>query len=128
MTASSAKPDCINNSARCNHRFPNGMRCRLLGFTGQPFCPKHSQPNVPPRPDPMETAATLTAGLDDFTDPAQINTFLSRLLLLLIQEKISIKRAGVLTYISSQLLHTHRAIEKQPPEIIFDIPRPERHQ
>jgi hypothetical protein len=126
MTASSVKSNSINNSARCNHRFPNGMRCRLLGFADQPFCPKHSEHTLTPRPDPMETAATLTAGLDDFTDPAQINTFLSRLLLLLAQDKISARRAAVLTYISSQLLHTHRAIEKEPPQIIFDIPRPQR--
>jgi hypothetical protein len=43
MTQSASKPRFINNSARCNYRFPNGMRCRLIGFGSQPFCPKHTQ-------------------------------------------------------------------------------------
>ena len=135
MTASSANSSSINNSARCNHRFPNGMRCRLIGFAGQPFCPRHSQPVIATLPDPAslidstEVAATLTANLDDFTDPEQINTFLSRLLLLLAQQKISTRQAAVLTYIASQLLRTLPAIQKQndgPPTIIYASPRPDR--
>jgi hypothetical protein len=128
MTTASANPSSINDSARCNYRFPNGMRCRLLGFADQPFCPKHSQPAVPTRPDPAETAATLTANLDDFTSAAQLNDFLSRLLLLLAQDKISTRRAAVLTYITSQLLRTLPAIDKEengPIEYIYDAPRPD---
>ena len=131
MTTSPAKPSSINNSARCNYRFPNGMRCRLLGLAAQPFCPKHSQPVLPTRPDPAETAASLTANLDDFTSAAQINDFLSRLLLLLAQDKISTRRAAVLTYITSQLLRTLPAIQKEendePRQILYDAPRPD-HQ
>jgi len=83
MTPQFAKSSSINNSARCNHRFPNGMRCRLIGFGTQPFCPKHTQPAAPFPPDPAEVASTLTANLDDFTFAAQINDFLSPLLRLL---------------------------------------------
>ena len=129
MITSPIKPSSINNSERCAYRFPNGMRCRLLGFAGQSFCPKHSEPALPPRPDPAETAATLTANLDDFTSASQINDFLSRLLLLLAQDKISTRRAAVLTYITSQLLRTLPAIDKEenaPGEFIFDLPRPYR--
>ncbi len=121
----------FNNSARRNHRFPNGMRCRLIGFGSQPFCPKHTQPAAaPPPPDPAEIASTLTADLDDFTSAAQINDFLSRLLLLLAQDKISTRRAAVLAYITNQLLRTLPAIAKEenaePTSFIFDAPRPER--
>ena len=126
MNCTSANPSSINNSERCAYRFPNGMRSRLFGLAGQRFCPKHSQPAIPTRPDPAETAATLTAHLDDFTSPSQINDLLSRLLLLLAQDKISTRRAAVLTYIASQLLRTITAIEKEPVEIIFDAPRPYR--
>ena len=130
MITSPAKSGSLNNSARCNYRFPNGMRCRLLGFAGQSFCPKHSNPAVPNRPDPSETAATLTANLDDFTSASQINDFLSRLLLLLAQDKISTRRAAVLTYITSQLLRTLPAIEKEDDSdsspILYDAPRPPR--
>jgi hypothetical protein len=128
MTPQYAKSISINNSARCNHRFPNGMRCRLIGFGSQPFCPKHTQPAVARQPDPAEIASTLTAGLNDFTSAAQINDFLSRLLLLLAQDKISTRRAAVLAYITNQILRTLPAIAKeenaQPTGIIVDMPGP----
>jgi hypothetical protein len=131
MTVQSAKSSSINNSARCSYRFPNGMRCRLIGFAGQPFCPKHTQPaTAPPQPTSAEIASTLTNNLDDFTSAEQINTFLSRLLLLLAKDQISTRRAAVLTYIASQLLRSVRAIlaeeKREPTQIIFDEPRPER--
>ena len=125
-------PSTINNSARCTYHFPNGMRCRLLGFAGQQFCPKHARV-VPaaPAPDSADVAPSLTAGLDDLTSGEEIATFLSRLLVLTAQGKISPRRAAVLTYIASQLLHSVRTMiaeEKHTPntEIIFDAPRPTR--
>jgi hypothetical protein len=130
MTPQFAKSSSINNSARCNFRFPNGMRCRLIGFGSQPFCPKHAHSAAPPPPNPVEIASTLTANLDDFTSAAQINDFLSRLLLLLAQDKISTRRAAVLAYITNQLLRTLPAIAKEenaePTQIIFDMPGPDR--
>jgi hypothetical protein len=130
MTPQFAKCSTINDPARCNYRFANGMRCRLIGFGSQPFCPKHTHPAAPPPPEPAEIASTLTANLDDFTSAAQINDFLARLLLLLAQDKISTRRAAVLAYIANQLLRTLPAIAKEenaePTQIIFDAPRPER--
>ena len=134
MTDSAPKPIIINNSARCVHFYPNGRRCRLS--TTAPnlhFCPGHAPllaNQHHPTPDPAEVASTLTANLDDFTSAAQINNFLSRLLLLLAQDKISTRRAAVLAYITNQLLRTLPAIAKEenaePAQIIFDAPRPER--
>jgi len=123
MTPQFAKSSSIQNSARCSHRFPNGMRCRLIGFGNQPFCPKHTHPAPPPQPDPAEIASTLTANLDDFTSAAQINDFLSRLLLLLAQDKISTRRAAVLAYITNQLLRTLPAIDRElNPKDDLDAP------
>src|SRR5229473_1447477 len=119
MTPQFAKSSSINNSARCNHRFPNGMRCRLIGLGSQPFCPKHTHAVATPPPDPAEIASTLTADLDDFTSAAQINDFLSRLLLLLAQDKISTRRAAVLAYIAKEE-------NAEPTQIIFDMPGPDR--
>ena len=130
MTPQSAKSISMHDPNRCNYRFPNGMRCRLIGFGTQPFCPKHTQVAVPPQPDPAEIASTLTVNLDDFTSAAQINDFLARLLLLLAQDKISTRRAAVLAYITNQLLRTLPAIAKEENRedttIIFDMPGPER--
>jgi hypothetical protein len=130
MTAQFTKSSSIHNPNRCNHRFPNGMRCRLIGFANQPFCPKHTQVALPPELDATEIASTLTVNLDDFTSAAQINDFLSRLLLLLAQDRISTRRAAVLAYITNQLLRTLPAIAKEanaePTQIIFDMPGPDR--
>src|SRR6266403_1292478 len=102
MTQQFAKSNSINNSARCNHRFSNGMRCRLIGFGSQPFCPKHTQLVAPPPPDPAEIAATLTVNLDDFTSAAQINDFLRTLPAIA------------------------KEVNAEPTQIIFDMPGPDR--
>jgi len=130
MTQSASKPSFINNAARCIYLYPNGRRCRLYSAAANPnFCPAHA-PLPANQPNPAEIASTLTANLDDFTSAAQINDFLSRLLLLLAQDKISTRRAAVLAYITNQLLRTLPAIAKEenaePTQIIFDAPRPER--
>ena len=130
MTYSASKPSFINNSARCVHLYPNGRRCRLSATNlNSYFCPAHARlPQNPP--DPADVASTLTANLNDFTSAAQINDFLSRLLLLLAQDKISTRRAAVLAYITNQLLRTLPAIAKEesaePTSFIFDAPRPQR--
>src|SRR6266851_1189673 len=89
LPLSASKPSFINNSARCVHFYPNGRRCRLSATNlNSHFCPAHTR--LPQNlPDPAEIASTLTANLDNFTSAAQINNFLSRLLLLLAQDKIS---------------------------------------
>ena len=129
MTRQSAKPSFINQSARCIHLFPNGRRCRLYATANPNFCPAHA-PLPANQPDAAEIASTLTINLDDFTSAAQINDFLSRLLLLLAQDKISTRRAAVLAYITNQLLRTLPAIAKEenaePTQIIFDMPGPDR--
>jgi hypothetical protein len=129
MTQQTANSHFINNPARCTHRYLNGRRCRLSASIAHPnFCLTHARlPQNQPEP---ELASTLTANLDDFTSAAQINDFLSRLLLLLAQDKISTRRAAVLAYITNQLLRTLPAIAKEenaePTQIIFDMPGPDR--
>jgi hypothetical protein len=130
MTQQTTNSRFINNSARCTYRFPNGRRCRLYPTIANPnFCPAHA-PLPTNQPDATEIASTLTVNLDDFTSAAQINDFLSRLLLLLAQDKISTRRAAVLAYITNQLLRTLPAIAKEenaePTQIIFDMPGPDR--
>ena len=107
---------------RCRHTSPTGRRCRTPAGTSAGFCAKHEHEQA------AEVAAALTANLDDLSSPEQINTFLSRLLLLLAQDKISARRAAVLTYIASQLLrsvHTMIAEEKRGGTIILDMQHPE---
>jgi len=130
MFQQTANSRFINNSARCIYLYPNGRRCRLTTTNANPnFCPAHA-PLPGNQPDAAEIASTLTVNLDDFTSAAQINDFLSRLLLLLAQDKISTRRAAVLAYITNQLLRTLPAIAKEENSegttIIFDMPGPDR--
>jgi hypothetical protein len=129
MTQQAANSHFINNPARCTHRYPNGRRCRLSASLAHPnFCLTHARlPQNQPEP---EIASVLIANLTDFTSASQINDFLSRLLLLLAQDKISTRRAAVLAYITNQLLRTLPAIAKEENSgettIIFDMPGPDR--
>jgi len=122
----------INKWPRCQHRTLSGRQCRARSSdAASRLCPRHDSTENKREPD---LAATLTAGLGEFTSPAPINDFLSRLLLLLAQNRISPRRAAVLAYITNQLLRTVSAMEKEaedndpknaPVKIIWDIPRPE---
>lgn len=135
MTHQSAKPRFINNSARCDHRFANGMRCRLLTpDVDSAYCANHAR-LVENQRASSDTAASLTADLKEFRSAIPINDFLARLLLLLSEDKISSRRAAVLAYITNQLLRTLPAIDRElnpkpdkdePVQIIFDMPGPDR--
>ena len=112
MTQSTANPSSTNAIPRCTHRYANGRRCRISAGPNPNFCPLHAR--LPQNlPDPAEIAATLIANLDDFTSALQVNDFLSRLLLLLAQDKISTRRAAVLAYITNQIIRTLAAIAKE---------------
>jgi hypothetical protein len=135
MTQQSAEPSSINNSARCAHRYANGMRCRLLApDVDSAYCPTHAG-RVENQRESADTAAALTADLKEFRSAIPINDFLARLLLLLAEQKISPRRAAVLAYITNQLLRTLPAIDRElnpppdkdePTQIIWDMPGPDR--
>jgi hypothetical protein len=127
MTASLAKSCRINSStSRCAQRFANGKRCRLSARPGSNFCPAHATTH-----ETEDLAATLTTGLDEFTSAAPINQFLSRLLLLLAQDRISPRRGAVMAYTANLILRSvsvmgHQA-GKEPVHIeyVIGIPRPD---
>jgi hypothetical protein len=120
----------INKPPRCRHRTRSGRFCRLNTVPGSRFCPRHAPRSAEPvEPD---LAAKLTSGLGKFNSPAAVNDFLSRLLLLLAQDRISPRRAAVLAYITNQILRSVYAMEaeaeknREPTKIeyIIGIPRP----
>ncbi len=118
----------VNTStSRCQFRFSNRKRCRMSTHNYASFCPPHAKAHQ------IEATATeLTANLDKFKSVAELHDFLSRLLLLLAQNKISPRRAAVLAYITNQLLRTindmqsqaDATLKKQPVQIIIDVDRP----
>ncbi len=125
--------------SRCPYLYPNGKRCRLPGLPAHfGFCLGHSQTiapvaaPVPAQSDSEDLSADLLPELSEFSSGTDIRQFLARLLILVTKGRISPRRAAVLAYITNQLLHSHRAIDRElhPPdaeqEIIWDLPRPKR--
>jgi hypothetical protein len=132
MNQKHANSNSNNDSSRCEHRFMNGTRCRLLVPNAESlFCCSHA--HLPEHQHaPVDLSGTLIADLTDFNSAIPVNEFLSRLLRLQAQDRISPRRAAVMAYTCNLILRTLPAIEHElnPPEeeqqIIFDLPRPRR--
>ena len=115
----------------CSHRTRKGRPCQLPVLDASSgLCFRHASLRVPKK-DPEDFSDDLLKELTEFHTPHEVNEFLARLLFLLVRNRISPKRAGVLTYIAAQLLHSLglvRLVEKdeknEPVEIICDGPRP----
>src|SRR6266849_2848586 len=87
MTIEASKPNSIKHP-RCRQFTADGTRCRLAVLDNRTnLCFRHS-------------------ALD-------INKFLARLVVLVTKGRISPRRASVLAYITNQLLHSHRAIDRE---------------
>jgi len=121
-----------SNPSRCQHRTPAGRQCRFpASGAASRLCRRHI--SIEKQRHSADLTATLTDGLGAFKSPATINDFLSRLLLLLAQDRISPRRAAVLAYITNQLLRTLSAMEQAaaaknpkdaPVRVIWDLPAP----
>jgi hypothetical protein len=118
---------------RCSHRTPAGRHCREQARDSRSgLCPRHYFRAPAHQPDPS-LAAELLGDLTDFDSAAEVNQFLSRLLRLLAQDRVSPRHAAVMAYTCNLILHTHRAHEIEdkiaanaPQEIVFDLVRPKR--
>ena len=132
MNTTLAKPGRINTEPRCAQIFSNGKRCRLSALPNSTLCPKHAGTEA------TALAAVLISGLEEFTSAAPINQFLSRLLLLLAEDRISPRRAAVMAYTANLLLRSISVMDQEAAAtaqeaknrsltVIWDVPRPPRH-
>ncbi len=132
MSHKSANSNPINESSRCQHRTTAGRRCRLrLVDLNSGLCFRHAQLRLE-HPEIPDLSPDLVGTLTGFTSAADINHVLSKLLILLSQNRVSPRRAAVIAYVTSLLLRTLPAIEHESGEdnedvrVIWDIPRPNR--
>jgi len=123
----SSNPSPINNIAnsfpRCQHRFANFKQCRLPASAESPLCPHHSK-----------LAQSLAAEADHsefllkrsqaFQTAQGINHALARLFELVAKNRISARRAAVLTHIGGLLLRTHPRIDYDREAHIADPTKP----
>lgn len=128
----------VDTASRCHYRYPNGRRCTLPGLPAKSgLCLRHYNrqvaaglPLVPSPNDSADLSADLLPHGPNFSSAEDLREYLTRLLILMTRGSVSPRRAAVLAYVTNQLLHSHRAIDKEledePQKIIFDIPRPNR--
>ena len=118
MNASRSNSRSINDFSRCQHRTPTGKRCRLrIVNSGSGLCFRHSA-QILPRPEELNLRSALAGELSEFQSAHAVNDFLSRLLLLLSENRISPRRGAVLAYVCNLLLRTIpvMACETQQPD------------
>jgi len=117
---------------KCRHFTARGRQCRLRALRSG-LCFRHASLQLqPPQPVDVDLSADFLIQLDDLRSADQINQFLAKLLILVVQNRISTRRAAVLAYITNQLLRTinemhsqaDAAKKNQPVQIIIDVERP----
>jgi hypothetical protein len=136
IDSSSTNPSSINSCPssdlpRCQHRTRSGRRCRqAVSSIKAGFCSTHAH-SYCNRSEEADLSAYLTAGITDFKSAVAIGEFLSRLLRLQAEDRISPRRAAVMAYTANLVLRTLPAIEAElhPEDEIVrldfgDLPRP----
>jgi len=120
------------NDGRCRHYTFTGRRCRLAPLDPiSGLCFRHIGRQFQPSDEDLSSA--FVGLLSGFDSPSRIHAFLTQVTVLLVQNRVSTRRAAVLTYLGQTLLRTLPAIEgelnrlDQPQQFIFDLPRPKRY-
>jgi len=118
--------------ARCHRRTRHGHQCRLRPLSPGGLCFRHaSLQSQVKQPMDIDLSGDFAAQLAELKSAEQINDFLGKLLILVVQNRISVRRAAVLAYITNQLLRTVSIMNKEnedETQIICDIPGPERER
>jgi hypothetical protein len=120
---------------RCSHRSLSGRHCRAQARDSRSgLCPRHYFRPPVHQPDPS-LAAELLGPLTEFQSASDVNAFLSRLLLLLAQDRVSPRRGAVMAYTCNLLLRSLRAMDLEfaaanaddPGQLVIaDLPRGRR--
>ena len=121
------------NPVRCQYRYQNATQCRLRAADSESgLCARHLRQKfaaiLPSFPD---DSADLSKDLIPegfrFSNADSLRQYLTRLLFLMTEGRISPRRASVMAYVTIQLLHAHAAAEKEEDNqpFTFDLPRPE---
>jgi hypothetical protein len=118
------------DSVRCWYQYASGRRCRqTISAPGSQFCTNHV-PRAERDPEVVALTAELAVAPDELLCAGNIHHALARLFSLLARNRISSRRAAVLTYIAQTLLRTLPALQAEMGpervEVIVDTPRPKR--
>jgi hypothetical protein len=121
------------SASSCSYIFKSGRRCRFPALPGALFCLHHVHSQIAATPVP-DVDLSRDFGPDplNFKSACEVNDFLCSLARLMIENRISARRASVLAYIASLELRTLPAIDHELgtdpndelPRIVFDRPEP----
>ncbi len=137
MNHSSSNSHAINDSARCQHRTVSGKRCRLRVVDPRSgLCFRHSSQKSELL-HASDLRSKLAGELTQFECAHDVNKFLSNLLLLLAEDRVSPRRGAVMAYTCNLLLRTlsvriqelQADSDDEPARINIDfgdLPRPNR--
>ena len=128
MNEQSAKSNVLNKSFsdrnRCQHYYPSGRRCRMpASDLHAGLCAQHFRQRL--ARDEADLSNALVGELKKFETAGEVNDVLSRLLILVSQDRVSPRRAAVIAYICNLLLRSVPKPDNEVPEIIVDMPGPE---
>src|SRR5258707_9269520 len=100
--------------ARCHRRTRHGHQCRLRPLGPGGLCFRHaSLQSQVKQPVDVNLSREFPAQLAGLKSAEQINDFLGKLLILVVQNRISVRRAAALAYITNQLLRTASIMTKE---------------
>ena len=123
MNARSTKSNAVSNSltdpSRCQHLYPSGRRCRLpVSDLRSGLCADHSRKLL--AREEADLSSTLVGQLQKIETANEVNDVLSRLLILISQDRVAPRRASVIAYICNLLLRTLPAIEYHNEHYVDD--------
>ena len=127
------------SAVRCHHRTVSGKRCRLTTLdSSSRFCLRHSAKHLE-SVHASNLRSILAGELTQFECAYDVNKFLSNLLLLLSEDRVSPRRGSVMAYTCNLILRTiafrtqelqaHSDDDSAAITIDFgNLPRPDRSQ
>jgi hypothetical protein len=97
---------------RCRARTRQNARCRLHADPATGLCPRHQHLSADP-PEDSDVCDEFQGRFDDLSTALTINDFLRMVAYLLVQNRISNRRAAVLTTLCGHLLRSVPLIDKE---------------
>src|SRR5690242_14742556 len=99
------------NDDRCRHYTVAGRRCRHTVLDrASGLCFRHMSRSFQPSDEDLSSAFV---GLSGFQSAVEIHSFLAQLTVLLVQNRVSTRRAAILAYLGQMLLRALQAADEE---------------
>ncbi len=111
MTKQPRKPTS-RDSRRCHHRFANATRCRMPALAlGRNYCPRHA--DLIENESGADAAEELMKDIEVMNSADHVRVVLSRLIELVAENRITPRRASIISLICGQILRSLASLEAE---------------